>query len=837
MARGPRAEGTYAVIPRAVDVTMRRDDSLFTPGRALWTEANLLGVDARYTGNFDGRPNVSFEEKLKGQLSGASSDEIQLMAELMYVYYLPARYNVAGPVKRARIGEILGWMPTPVAIPADLDQVLDEGIGSGGPAFHLHKWAIIVQLLRYFIAWKRLTGPDRERLLGDPWAFKDFIASVPMQEGGQFARESLLHLVHPDTFERTFSQSDKLRMVAPFASWYPEGEADTDRRLWAIRTRLRERFGPDFDFYETIPVRALWKPFDDPWTPFVYWASRMHDLPDFEAEERTYKLAVADRVSQARTALRDGSADWPHLLKTAFTAKNQNLTSFYAHGALLRWVDANTAPAAGLLTDLWEGDGALVDRMGRFLDALPDDAVSGPATRVTMTSFLGLGVDPYGHPPYRSTRFERAYGLTKYPALSTGSPQIDVYRHALTFLDNMMERSRSQGLVLRDRLDAQGAMWAVVDWGVPETWPPEDRDAFARYLAGGGAPLGEDEDEDEGAEPPVVAATSDEEEQTIDPLAELAMRLQLGEAELRGIADLLEAKRQVVFYGPPGTGKTYVARELARALAGDPGRVDLVQFHPSYAYEDFIEGYRPALVGGQPGFELRNGPFKRLAVKALTDPGHLHFLIVDEMNRGNVAKVLGELYFLLEYRDETIALQYSAEPFALPRNLRIIGTMNTADRSIALLDAALRRRFAFIPFFPDRPPIEGLLRRWLRANRPEMAWVADVVDRANEKLEDRNGAIGPSFFLRSDLDERRLALVWRHEITPYLEDHFFDDPDRLAEFELGRLRHEIAERADPADAVVRESAGTYEEAVAAAAVDAESAAVPIRVADEARDNA
>jgi 5-methylcytosine-specific restriction enzyme B len=241
-----------------------------------------------------------------------------------------------------------------------------------------------------------------------------------------------------------------------------------------------------------------------------------------------------------------------------------------------------------------------------------------------------------------------------------------------------------------------------------------------------------------------------------------------------------------VFYGPPGTGKTYVARELAWALAGAKERVRLVQFHPSYAYEDFIEGYRPR-PRGEPGFELRDGPFKALAAGALADRAHLYFLVIDEMNRGNVARVLGELYFLLEYRDERIQLQCSAEPFELPPNLRIIGTMNTADRSIALLDQALRRRFAFVPFFPDRPPVEGLLRRWLKKNRPEMAWVADVVDRANERLADRNGAIGPSFFLKADPDEARLERIWRHEIGPYLEDHFLDEPERLAEFTLAHL--------------------------------------------------
>jgi DNA polymerase III delta prime subunit len=277
--------------------------------------------------------------------------------------------------------------------------------------------------------------------------------------------------------------------------------------------------------------------------------------------------------------------------------------------------------------------------------------------------------------------------------------------------------------------------------------------------------------------------------EAVDPLLALADELLIAHSDLAEIRDLLEAKGQVVFYGPPGTGKTFVARKLAAALAGSPERVKLVQFHPSYAYEDFVEGYRPREVGGHPGFKLELGPFLRLAEAARTDP-RPHYLIIDEMNRGNVAKVLGELYFLLEYRDEPVELAYSEKPFRLPKNLWIIGTMNTADRSIALMDAALRRRFAFIPFFPDQPPVHGLLDRWLAKNRPSMRWVATVVDRANEKLADRNSEIGPSFFLRSDLDQRRLELVWRHEITPYLQEFFFDEPQRLEGFSLEALMAE-----------------------------------------------
>ena len=261
---------------------------------------------------------------------------------------------------------------------------------------------------------------------------------------------------------------------------------------------------------------------------------------------------------------------------------------------------------------------------------------------------------------------------------------------------------------------------------------------------------------------------------------------------LQEIETLLYDKRQVIFQGPPGTGKTYVAQKLAKHLAGSEDRVTLVQLHPSYAYEDFVQGFRPALVGnGQPGFELRNGPLLRAANRAREEPDEDHFLVIDEINRGNLAKMLGELYFLLEYRDESIRLQYSDEPFSLPGNLYVIGTMNTADRSIALVDLALRRRFYFVEFHPDEEPVKGVLRRWLQQKAPGMEWVADVVERANEKLrEDRHAAIGPSYFMKDDLDEEAVTRIWKHSVLPYIEERLFGEGARLSEFDLDKLRRE-----------------------------------------------
>ena len=278
-------------------------------------------------------------------------------------------------------------------------------------------------------------------------------------------------------------------------------------------------------------------------------------------------------------------------------------------------------------------------------------------------------------------------------------------------------------------------------------------------------------------------------------LKDLADRLYLPDTSfLKEIQDLLAEKRQVIFQGPPGTGKTYVARELARFLAGGDAnadnRVTLVQFHPSYAYEDFVQGYRPTLTDGQAGFKLQKGPLLRAAERARQDEGGKHYLIIDEINRGNLAAVFGELYFLLEYRGEKMQLQYSEDAFSLPENLFIIGTMNTADRSIALVDLALRRRFYFVEFYPDKEPVKGVLRQWLRAKYPGMEWVAEVVDNANAKLADYpHIAIGPSYFMQEGLDAAGVERIWEHSIRPYLAEGLFNDPNRLAEFDLEKLRN------------------------------------------------
>ncbi|MGN9846923.1 DUF4357 domain-containing protein [Nonomuraea sp. H19] len=278
------------------------------------------------------------------------------------------------------------------------------------------------------------------------------------------------------------------------------------------------------------------------------------------------------------------------------------------------------------------------------------------------------------------------------------------------------------------------------------------------------------------------------------PTEELASELLVHDVEwLREVRDLLWDDRQLVLYGPPGTGKTFLALKLAEFLSGGPEQVKLVQFHPSYAYEDFFEGFRPQEdpQTREVAFRLTAGPLRELADLASREGNrHVpHFLIIDEINRANLAKVFGELYFLLEYRNKSVRLTYSGDDFALPPNLFVIGTMNTADRSIALVDAAMRRRFSFIELSPRLEPTSGLLRRWLEREGRD-AEPADLLDVLNSRITDPDFRVGPSYLMKKGVyRDGGLERTWRTKILPLLEEyHYGEDGNIEQRYGLSSLR-------------------------------------------------
>ena len=211
----------------------------------------------------------------------------------------------------------------------------------------------------------------------------------------------------------------------------------------------------------------------------------------------------------------------------------------------------------------------------------------------------------------------------------------------------------------------------------------------------------------------------------------------------------------------------------------------MVQFHPAYAYEDFIQGLRPTTNGdGRLQYTMIPGRFLEFCRAAATRDG-ASVLIIDEINRANLSQVFGELMYLLEYRDREVPLAGGGR-LRIPANVRIIGTMNTADRSIALVDHALRRRFAFIRLAPDF----DVLRRFHQKRGRDVEGLVQALERVNSTIGNPHYAVGISYFMRESLDDD-LEAIWRGEIEPYLEEIFFDRPEVAEELRWSVVRPKV----------------------------------------------
>lgn len=253
------------------------------------------------------------------------------------------------------------------------------------------------------------------------------------------------------------------------------------------------------------------------------------------------------------------------------------------------------------------------------------------------------------------------------------------------------------------------------------------------------------------------------------------------------LTELLEAKYNVILQGAPGVGKTFAAKRLAYSIMGqkDTSRVAMVQFHQSYSYEDFIQGYRPS----KDGFELVNGAFYKFCKEAEEDNERPYFFIIDEINRGNLSKILGELMMLIEKdkRGEKIKLLYSNEWFTVPQNVRIIGMMNTADRSLALMDYALRRRFAFFDFAPAFSS-EGFKNYLSEKDSPKLEKLTAAVESLNSTISTDESLgdgfrIGHSYFCTDDeITDEWLKSVVEYEVIPLIKEYWFDEPTKVRDW-------------------------------------------------------
>lgn len=281
---------------------------------------------------------------------------------------------------------------------------------------------------------------------------------------------------------------------------------------------------------------------------------------------------------------------------------------------------------------------------------------------------------------------------------------------------------------------------------------------------------------------------ADEEEVSYDPYTadDFLNDVYMDEASYNTLKALLLTKKNVILQGAPGVGKTYAAKRLAFSIMGekDNNRVKMVQFHQSYSYEDFIMGFRPT----ETGFELKKGVFYDFCRKAAEDD-RPYFFIIDEINRGNLSKIFGELFMLIENDKRGVELQllYADEQFSIPSNVHIIGMMNTADRSLALLDYALRRRFAFFELSPAFGSA-GFRAYRAKVNNPKFDRLIATVEQLNDVIanDDSLGEgfrIGHSYFCtKTTINDEWLRSVVEYELIPLLKEYWFDEPARVKDW-------------------------------------------------------
>jgi MoxR-like ATPase len=678
----------------------------------------------------------TFEEKLHDQLAPTSASAKQLAAEMLWVMMLfPS--NIRRSRKVSLVRTVWEWSGEALPVARDALDVFETGIGSGGMGFNTLRPFELMLLVRFTAQWKALDKAEPQRLLADPWAFVDWFDRIEDATSRQL-RHMLLHMLFPDSFERISSRNDKKRVDAAFANVLagltlepnelgPSALA-RDRRLLKIRQVLEaERPGVWLDFYETPDLSARWRVSgEDP--PAPPKPGKVSE-PFPRANPRLGNRTWAIGAGA-------GAGKWPLFLEE------------------------------GIIAIGWSEIGDL------------RQYTSVEEVRAAITS-------AYGRPQHPTNN-----GLACYEFCHEMRQGDEV------FVKQGMNRVLGHGRVTGDyeydpsRLDfpnVRRVEWIRRgNWTLPEgaqlpsktlTEIPDDS-SFHTYMRTvrdqGLIPVG-------GPQP-----------FTLD---DLMGEVFLDREQTERIIESLRRRKNLIIQGAPGVGKTFFARRLAYALVGakSPDNVQMVQFHQSYAYEDFVQGWRPT----GDGFALQNGVFHRFCERAQSRPGEPHVFIIDEINRGNLSKIFGELMLLVEGdkrgAEFAIPLTYSessAETFYVPENVYVIGLMNTADRSLAMVDYALRRRFAFVSL---EPAFESPLFRTTLMERGVSAPIIDRIVSRVTKLNRRIAedkdlgagfAIGHSFFCPTTTVEQPESwydAVVSDELEPLLREYWFDDEPRVVE--------------------------------------------------------
>jgi 5-methylcytosine-specific restriction protein B len=723
------AHAVYATASLFSERAIERGTSLLWPDRNAWTVDNIDELLDAFIANPD-EGSGTFIENWHGQLASRSDDVHCVAADVLTLYFLFPD-NIGADSKLTQIETVASWKLG--AIQESLLPDALSGVGLPGLNYMTGRpWQIAYFLMfgrRAIAAHTDMHDSSAVRLQAD--AAKDEVRALKQTEAknphyqmqeGEVARNILLHLLFPADFEAIASEAHRREIMERYSALAP-GITDSDAALALIRAGLTSRFGAEFDFYRQ-DVRREWDP--DATRPVRYWVE---------------KTQVSGHRDREQGGLAFGRALWSPQ------------------------EDNRGGDAYRFMRDVAEGDVVLhledraaITAFSRAATAATGDFVCPPDTGSAGTPGFMIRLNNF-------TRLDPV--LTREAILSTQFRErlLDLLEAGTTTLFYNRDLSLEQETYLTP---APAELVAVLDDAYQEL---SGHTLTSLVIVGGpGDP---------------------------DPLKDLMAATHLSRAELLDLIDLIEDKQQIILEGPPGSGKTYVAEHLARYLTKNPlkgshnDQFRVVQFHQSYGYEDFIQGIRPETRDGHIEYHLRDGVFKEFVQRASMHRDRKYVMLIDEINRGNMSRIFGELLYLLEYRDKTLTLPGSDDEdtestsapgeFSIPDNVYIIGTMNTADRSLAQLDYALRRRFYFYPLSPVNRGSAPVLESWLT----EQQYPADVRHlvlklflRLNERLRKELGddyLVGHSYLMRSSVetDAGRRA-IWRHSILPLLREYFYN---------------------------------------------------------------
>ena len=638
----------YAAARRWRDEALVSDQSLFGghPIDGLQAADELVEF---YVNN----PDVgsgTFVAKLKTQLEGVSDAAVQVAAELLYFHTLVvSTASWSARSKAELINSVTGFRSTGVAaMPSKLEAVLSGGAAGPGQAYLNYRWKMFAYLIGVFRTIKRLPTNERRRAVSSLDSYRAALSGVDTQSvwSQQYAIE---HLLFPDVAPPILSRQDRAKIVQAF----PEAGSDIVEVCAHLEPNISYGVHAFVDPY-LFPLRERWNP-NDQEARYGEWARKIAAAVDLDTEERDYKVARTVAFRSALQVAAIGGNPYSDLM-TALTGFN--VVDYRVTGAFLAWVEAHPATAAEALTALQTDPGP--ESIDRFLALVPWDDLRGMGARLSLASALLLGCAPERLPPWRDTAARATQRLSGGYASEAAATAGEIYLAWLERLDMIMAAVNidPDDAVLRDRLDAQGLAHTVLRTDLAlDGWSAADREALASWQQGRGTAPPAPHPPGPGSGPGPGPGPEPSPLEAFDRLVDDLYLDELGAAWLKETLTLLDRKRQLIFQGPPGTGKTFMARRIARYLAGADDRLTTVQFHPGTSYEDFVQGLRPDPQSPS-RFIVVDGPLITIADAAEKNPTKTYVLLIDEINRGNIPAVFGELYLLLEYRNTPVTLLY-----------------------------------------------------------------------------------------------------------------------------------------------------------------------------------